>query len=167
MYFNVEKIRRRVEELAKLRFPETRPLAKVYAQPSDQPEKAVELHVGDRWGERDKIYLINFRLDIPVEWRGQPLALCPQVSALGTGWYINTVEGLIFINGKPFHALDRYHREIVLTSDITENASLDITIRLWTGINEDFHTVERLELRRIDEASYQITARWRCYWTQW
>src|SRR5689334_10290083 len=127
MYLNVEKIRRRIEELGRLRYIESHPIGPVVAAALDPEENAsssVTLREGDRWGERDKMYRLSFEVEIPESWRGQLLVLNLNPSAPPRDWVINTVEGLLYLDGKPFHAVDRYHREIVLPPEAAAKPKL-------------------------------------------
>lgn len=159
MAFSLLKIKARVAELARLQYSAVRPLGPILAHPIqnfDENETQLVLREGERWGKRDTLYQLDFEVEIPTDWRGQTVALHLDISQTVNEFVINTVEGLIFINGKAFHALDRYHREIILTPELAARPKLEVTIHLWTGINEDYHTVGQLELRRIDEAAYEL-----------
>ncbi|HEX2910506.1 MAG TPA: alpha-mannosidase [Chloroflexia bacterium] len=151
------KLKSRIEELERLRYIEKLPLGPIKVEP--ESGNSFSLKVGERWGKRDRLYRLSFELEIPQKWRGQSLALHLDLSAPANNWTINTVEGLLYLNGKPFHALDRYHREIILPAEATEEAKLDISIRLWSGIAEDYHTATCFELRRLDEAADRLYLR--------
>ena len=104
------------------------------------------------------IYRVSFPAEIPTNWQrpGHMIALHLDLSSPPTSEMLNTVEGLLYIDGKPFHALDRYHREIILTPELSVKNKLAITVRLWTGINKEVQTVGKMELRLIDEGAYRL-----------
>ncbi|HKD76016.1 MAG TPA: hypothetical protein VKB76_10985, partial [Ktedonobacterales bacterium] len=116
---------------------------------------------GDRWGERDAIYDMHFDVAVPSEWRGQTLALHLDLAAPVQGWEIATVEGILYLDGKPLHALDRYHREILLGAELTDRDTLEGHVRLWTGIDESEHTLHTTELRLLDEPTDHLYLRMR------
>ena len=151
MAVNLLKVRQRVKELGERRYLARLPLGPVVVRPLDQPQaSAFTLQPGDRWGERDTLYEASLNVSIPTGWAGETVALRLDLSKSADAFTINTIEGLLFVNGQPFHALDRYHREIILTTEQVARRQLEISVRLWTGIAEDSHIVERLELRRLD-----------------
>lgn len=122
-----------------------------------EPSERFSIQNGTRWGERDSLYRIDFEVAIPQDWQGQLLALHLDLSAPPDhSWSINTIEGLVYINDKPFHAVDRYHREIILPPELASQPTLSGYIRVWTGIAEDSHVAHDLELRRLDEAADKL-----------
>lgn len=114
---SLAKIRRRMEELAELRYVDRDSIGEVRATRISVGDVAAPgeytLRVGDRWGERDALYRLQCILRVPPGWRGQTVALYMDLSA-NDGGGLATVEGLLSIDGQAFHALDRYHREILL-----------------------------------------------------
>ncbi len=155
--FSKEKIRLRLKELANLRYRESLPIPPIYAQPvTGGKTEGFTLSEGQRWGEYDTIYQLNFNLEIPTNWRNRVVALHLSLTTAPSVFTINTVEGLVSIDGHPFHALDRYHRELILTSQQVEKAKLAVSIKLWSGINEQYHTVDKMELRWIDQLTHQL-----------
>jgi len=154
--FSKEKIKKRLVELANLRYGDSLPIPTIYAQRLEGGKtEGFTLSEGQRWGEYDTIYQLNFNLEIPASWRNLVVALHLNLTT-GPSFGINTVEGLVSIDGHPFHALDRYHREIILTSQQVEKGKLAVSIKLWSGINEKYHTVEKMELRCIDQPTHQL-----------
>ena len=130
MAFSLLKIKARVAELARLQYSAVRPLGPILAHPIenfDENETQLVLREGERWGKRDTLYQLDFGVEIPTDWRGQTVALHLDISEAVNDFVINTVEGLIFINGKAFHALDRYHREIILTPELAARSKLEVT----------------------------------------
>ncbi len=156
MYFSVEKIRQRIDELAKLRYRDQQPLNSLFVQKIDNggAGERFDLRIGDRWGERDALYNVFFTVDPPKDWlRSGQVALHLDLSELPDAWTINTIEGLVYLNDQPFHAVDRYHREMMVPRNLLEQGPIHGRIHLWTGINEDFHTATCAEVRWIDEAA--------------
>ncbi|MDB5080330.1 MAG: hypothetical protein JWP00_2254 [Chloroflexi bacterium] len=157
MNLSVRKIQSRIAEIGKKRYAASQPIGKVRAERLEVSDaEAVWLAEGDRWGKRDSNYLVSFDLEIPAEWRGQTLALHLNLSEVPNTWLINTVEGLLCLDGEPFHALDRFHREILLPPEKTRQAGLAVTVKLWTGIAADYHVVGKMELALPNLAADQL-----------
>lgn len=156
---HLQKIQRRVEELAQWRYLDILPVGPIQAEKisggSESPVKQT-LQTGDRWGERDAIYQMYFTVTIPSEWKHHTVALNLNFSPTPTDWTINTVEGVLSVNNHLFHAVDRYHREILLPTHLVEQGTLDINAKIWVGIHEDSYILGTLELRQIDEQADQL-----------
>jgi alpha-mannosidase len=157
MNLNVPKIKSRIKEIEKKRYAASLPLSKLRAERlEDGASEVVWLSEGDRWGVRDANYLVSFDLAIPAEWRGQSLALNLNLSIMPDSFSLSTVEGLLCLDGVPFHALDRYHREIILPPEKTAQPNLAVTVKLWTGNTSDYHLVGKLELALPNPAADQL-----------
>jgi alpha-mannosidase len=161
MNVSILKIKRRISELETLRYIERCPIEAVQAERltigNQYAPSQFSLTEGQTWGEQDAIYHITFDLSIPAAWQEaeSQIALHLNFSTGSKDGILNTVEGLIYINDQPFHAIDRYHREIIL-SPILLQSSMKICVRLWTGIHEKSHTVGELEIRRLSRAADQV-----------
>ena len=161
-----QKIQRRVAELERFRYRASQsvgPLTATQVQVGTEAVTAepITLTTGTRWGERDAIYHMQLATAIPTAWRGQALALHLDLSVPRPDLGLATVEGLIFIDGFALHALDRYHREIVLDERLTTRETLEVEIHLWTGIDEANHVVGALELRLLDRVTDALMLRMR------
>ena len=153
MTVSLRKIERRVEEIGKSRYAESLTLSNLKAELQDSEEgEVVYLSEGVRWGKRDSNYIVSFEVEIPAAWQGQTLALNLNLSTPHTH-SLSTIEGLLFLDGEPYHALDRYHREIVLPPEKTGQPRLGVVVKLWTGIAADYHDVSKLELVRLNAAA--------------
>ncbi len=167
MNIHIRKVKARVLELSKLLYCDRRALEPVQATRVDESSSAggasptLTLQTGDRWEEYDAIYRVSFTARIPAEWpgSGRMIALHLELSRPPTSEMLNTVEGLLFIDSQPCHALDRYHREIILTPEQIARGELPVIIRLWTGINKDAQVIGQMELRLIDEGAYHLHRR--------
>jgi alpha-mannosidase len=163
MHVTLAKVTRRTEELAGLRYAESLPLGPLYAQrldasgAPDGPE--LVLVEGDRWGGRDEVYLLRFEVAIPERSRDMLIALQLHFSGLDREGRIQ--EGLLFVDGHPFHAIDRFHREVLLPPEMAQRASLPITLRLWTGLHSGLNVAEQLRLAVLDPEAGRLYARMR------
>jgi alpha-mannosidase len=148
MQVNVEKLKRRVQELARRRYMAARPIGPLsVARLDGRGDRRVNR--GERWGERDGLYRMRAEVAVPAEWRGGMLALHLDLSAPVGGGQLATAEALLSIDGVPLHAIDRYHREVILPPALAAKDRFAIDLRVWNGIDEDHHTMHALELRRM------------------
>ncbi len=160
MSANLRKIQRRMEEIGKSRYAGSLTLSNLQAERQDgEDPETVWLSEGDCWGKRDSNYIVSFDVEIPPEWQGQTLALHLNLSLPVKDPPLNTIEGLLCLDGVPFHALDRYHREIVLPPEKTSTDRLRVSVKLWTGIAADYHEVGKLELVRLHPAADRLFLR--------
>lgn len=165
MYSSLDYLKRWRDDLADVRILERQPIGPLTAEPlrsqhanqqGNQLSEPFQLHIGDRWGAKDAEYLVQGEFEIPQAWRGDLVALQLDLSAPARQWAINTAEGLVLLDGQPFHAVDRYHREILLPADVCAVPRHTLGIKLWAGIHETSHTVHTLELRRLDGAADRL-----------
>ncbi len=156
MFVSVAKINRRLEEIGLLRFKEKMAIPQVQAFEAGEEKGELgspqTLTEGDRWGKPDTIYYLKFEVEIPRSWRGKLVALNLNFSAPGNE-SLSTAEGLVFIEGKAIHALDRYHRLFILPPELAEKEKLPVEIRIWTGLTDLSHTVHKIELIQIDQGA--------------
>jgi alpha-mannosidase len=170
---NLERIKKRMYELEKLRYVQQIPLENLKAKKLGslatlevQPNATVtegkgewlSLKKGDIWGEPDTLYWFNFDFTTPPVTSAQSLVLHIDLSVPSESWSINTIEGMLYLNGQPFHALDRYHREVILPADFTNtpHQRLEGDIRVWTGIAEPYHVIHSVELRVLDNSADRL-----------
>lgn len=161
MNSSLEYLRRWRDDLANLRVRERRPIEPFTArslfsstieQAAGNSSDAFQLHVGDQWGAYDAEYRLEGEFEIPEAWRSKLLALQLDLASPIHQWAINTAEGLVELDGRPFHAVDRYHREILLPPETSATPKHRLSIKLWAGIHEASHSVHTLELRLLDPA---------------
>jgi alpha-mannosidase len=121
------------------------------------------IKVGDTWGGNKNAWF-KLRFSVPDDWKGQ------KVFAL----FDCGGEACAYIDGKPFHGLDRNHQEMLLTPDATGGEAFEIIIDAITGAawgedSADGHFVklgspvglERAELAvknaEVEEYFYSLT----------
>lgn len=163
MHVTLAKVSRRLDELATLRYLDTRPLGPLFAErlSVDAAHTPDELTIaeGDQWGGSDEIYLIPFQIEIPESWRGRTIALQIALTAIGRGG--PKPEALLFANGRPLHALDRQHSEVILPHDLAAHTSIPFSLRLWTGLHHAANVVESMKLRLLDPDVERLHTRMR------
>ena len=168
---NLLKIQQYITELAQLRYVESRPLSQVWAEQQSvgngsgwqaTGSAGQSLEPGQRWAARDSLYVISFEVVIPAEWRSNKdslIALRLDLAQSYSEHSLNSVEGLLYINGQALHAIDRYHREVILPDTLVKNhAVLNGMLKVWTGLANEFQTVNRLELSLIDQRVERLYA---------
>jgi len=159
----LKKIQRRIEELNTLQYRESRPIESVTIQPLIPAGESFQVKYHDTWGQHDGLYSFAFMVTIPPEWHNEIVALHLDFSEPPNMWDIATSEGLLFINERPIHAIDRYHREFIIPADLCKEPTLDIRVRMWNGTDRPNHVLHELSLRRIDSAASALHAAMRNY----
>ena len=70
-----------------------------------------------RWRHAERPVVFEHTLEIERAERGRPLLL-----------RLDVAEGLLLIDGAPFHGLDRYHRDVVLPPPLTREPRIPLAI---------------------------------------
>ncbi|MDD3925107.1 MAG: alpha-mannosidase [bacterium] len=81
------------------------------------------LNIGDIWGRQGQTVFMKRRITVPPEWKGQRIGL-----ELLTGG-----EGLLSINGEPFHGVDDNRGYILLAAAARGDEQYDCLIELKPG----------------------------------
>jgi alpha-mannosidase len=152
----IAKIERWVEELAAQRVSATQPLGPLHVRQllvgDETRETAFTLSEGQVWGEPDGLYLMQFEVTLPEDWREQMVALYLQVAQ--PVWQVS--EGLLAVDGQPFHAVDQYHHEVILPAALAGRECFEVTLRNWLGYGEAPRMVQALKLRLLDAGADQL-----------
>lgn len=154
---------RRVLELAPFRY-------KALNNPSDDPP--IGDHTNDTywslidpntfWGRLRTNFVLRTSFQIPSEWAtGLPLALYLPIGEAGD---FSHPEALIYIDGKPYAACDRYHQEISLNPQWQDGEPHLLALHGWTGLGQGWYRGEfdgRLYMRgcavvQIDEPTQRF-----------
>ena len=113
-----------------------------------EPNAWQQLRVGDRWGEPGESSIIRLRLTVPPGWERDRV-------------YLNIVpsehagaEGLVYLNGQPFHAIDIYHHQILLNAHVEPGREYELLFEghIWI-LSPDAHILQALEILRVDEGA--------------
>jgi alpha-mannosidase len=117
------------------------------ASPTLNDKSWGSIRIPFQWGKYDKIYWFRYTLKVTQEFAGKPLALL-----------LDFPEALLFLNGKPYHGVDRQHQEIW----ITEKAKLDeqfvIAIQAYSGRRHEHNTFARAELAVLDATARRLAS---------
>jgi alpha-mannosidase len=91
------------------------------------------------------------RLDVrvPLDWTGRVSA---RISLAEDGDLAGP-EALAYLDGVPFHGIDRYHREIDLTGYVEPGGQHEILLEAYSSLRADLHTVTALQLVDIDNGA--------------
>ncbi len=102
---------------------------------------------GDRWVDHNNYLWLKTTLSIPKEWGKNKVAfslraLCYNIDSVielnvfGTPPIYEPkwlgFEGMLFLNGEPYHGVDNNHQLIFLPDNVIGN-DIEITIRVWSG----------------------------------
>jgi len=159
----LEKLDRRIRELqtavyqprlpvAAWRF-HNGPLPTTAAAPGYDDAAWPELRVGERWGGSMQRAWFRRRVRVPEEWAGKPVCLLlslhfylPGVVEDGLG----TTEALVYVDGAPVQAVDRHHREVLLTGQARGGEEYSIAVQAFAGMNPGLRTFGLADLAVIN-----------------
>lgn len=110
-------------------------------------------NVGDRWGQPGKSNIIRIRFTVPEDWGDDRIYARIVPSEYGGA------EGLVYLDGRPFHAIDIFHHEMLLNGHVEPGTAHEFLFEthIWI-LSKRPHIVQALELIRVDaeaEALYQ------------
>ncbi len=87
----------------------------------------------DHWGGRDRMFLLRTSFTVPAEFGTGAALYLP----LGDAGDFSHPEALLYIDGEPWAACDRHHREIVLPDAVCDGHGHELALHGWTGISGD------------------------------
>jgi alpha-mannosidase len=159
----IEKLDRRIRELQPGIYAPCQALSEWRYQPgqldptaaaSDHDDSAWPvLHVGERWGEPWARGWFRRRVTIPREWAGRPVCLLLSLHSYLPHTMedaLSTPEGLVYIDGVARQAIDRWHREVLLTDRASGGEEYSIAIEGYAGGNLGARTLGLADLASID-----------------
>jgi alpha-mannosidase len=111
------------------------------------------LRVQDRWGSPGASNLIRFSFTVPEGWEDDRVYLHFEPSEYGGA------EGLLYLDGHPFAAIDIFHHDVLLNEHVEPGRTYDVLFEghIWI-LSQHAHIVQALELQRVDadaEAIYE------------
>lgn len=170
MFYSLEKLTRRVEELGKRRFcsmASITPFAamegtldkdEVYHELPDQIS-GMTLDLDDFFPGRDKYLWIEKNLTLPEAKPGFQLTGLFDFGKT-SGGFNSGFESLLYLDKVPYQAVDTYHNDVPLESYAGKNVTL--TFLLWTGLGGQdlnvkfFHQLKKAEIGYLHEATDQF-----------
>lgn len=154
-FHNKDRIGNLLEELEELRYRNLQDIKEFdwyedsgevgNRQPVGEPEK---VQIGFRWKGYDKYNWLCTKVIVPEELKSKEvIGLFDFGVRVGTG-NNSHFESLLYLNGKPYQAVDGNHREVFL--EVTKNGlELDLKFRVWSGLNGGGRPKEMaMELKR-------------------
>jgi alpha-mannosidase len=165
-----EQLERRVIELAKWLEAERGEPAEVRIVRTDAPEagrpeyddsRAPVLAPNGDWREAlNTTVWLRFQLSRPESWPVEDTALVAQRFGTyplevvnRTGLNLQRMQGMLYVDGKPFHGIDQYHRLIYLPA----GPDYHFAANVWTGFAElDWQPIPVFRLVRVDPGASQL-----------
>jgi alpha-mannosidase len=141
MRFTADKIQRRLELLKGLIYRDKTPMPPFrYQELPDERVPAMIAHTvttddwqeiapGDYWGPIQRNFVMRTTFTAPPSY-GQHAAL---YLPMGNSEDFAHPEALMYIDGKPFSTVDRFHQEIWLPPDYCDGQPHTLTLHGWTG----------------------------------
>ena len=166
----VEQLRRRVTELGMwLNAAQTDPADIRIVRddslsarlPDYDDSRSPLLAAGGGWREPlNTTVWLRFNLSRPLDWPVQDTALIAQRFGTypveftnRTGINLQRVQGMLYLDGKPYHGLDQYHRLIYLP----EGPRYRFAASVWTGfVDMEWQPNPVFRLVRIDPGATQL-----------
>ena len=87
------------------------------------------------WGGYDKTVWFRKRVTVPESHAGKRLGL-----------FIDLADALLYVNGKPYHGIDKNHQEVLLTDKARTNQTFLIAIEAYSGRKKDLSTFNSAQL---------------------
>lgn len=166
MWYAVEKLEKRIQELEPFRYRGERVISQwrwkedesgeIGALPTEEGAwQNVEL--GHVWKGRDRYIWLSADAQVPAEWQGRRILGFFDFGSTGGGTN-SGFESMLFLNGQPHQGVDSNHREVFLADD-APGQQLNLRFRLWSGLGGyDFkaineHKLATAKLCWLDEAA--------------
>ncbi len=115
------------------------------ASPSLRDKSWTPIRVPFQWGKYDKTFWFRQAVEVPTSFAGKPLAL-----------RLDFPDGLVFVNGKPYHGVDKHHQEIFLTVRARAMESFFVAVEAYSGRTKDLHTFGFAELVVVDATARKL-----------
>ncbi|MFC3803794.1 alpha-mannosidase [Cohnella sp. GCM10012308] len=167
MFWIVEKLQKRIEELAAYRYRHALALDEWEMQEDEAgangvhrpPETTSELRMrkGDRWVGYDRYVWLRRTVRIPGEWKDNEVVGLFDFGLTGPG-NNSAFESLLYLNGRPFQGVDTNHQEVFLPAELA-GSEIELVFRLWSGLEggggprDQEHQFKRAELAVLDAAA--------------
>ncbi len=144
--WTVQKITQRLALIEPLVYRYSQPLAPfryvALSTPMDTPRVGADVDDGNwpviepntYWGTWRTDFMLRGHFQVPEDWDCEaPVAL---YLPLGDAGEFIHPEALVYIDGAPYAACDRYHREILLPPRCRDGQSHLLALHGWTGLGD-------------------------------
>ena len=98
-----------------------------------------------QWGKYDKTYWFRETITISQNFSGKPLVLI-----------LDFPEALLYLNGKPYHGIDRNHKEILICEKSKLNEQFIIAIQAYSGRKHEHNTFSFAQLAVLDTTASRL-----------
>ncbi|MCK1995012.1 alpha-mannosidase [Peribacillus muralis] len=141
MFWNIEKLEKRIQELQPYRYQDIKPILSFQAQLDEEGAIAQEppeggswdtMKVLERWEGRDKYLWLKTAIPIPSNWGKQKIVGVFDFGNTGGGGN-SGFESLLYLNGQPYQGVDMNHQEVFLDGQLA-GSTVDFCFRLWSGL---------------------------------
>ncbi len=162
MLLTEEKVRSRLSELFGTRYRNRTDLPLLRAKedlsgivnpvPPTADEMQETMSLGDTWTGRDRYLWLQVTVTLPVEWEN-PVGVF-DFGITGSG-YNSGFESLLYVNGKPYQAIDTNHQEVFFDKTL-QGRPISLVFRLWSGLEgggeprELTHTLQTAFVAELD-----------------
>lgn len=141
MFFTVEKLSARIQELADYRYRDPISLESFRYQidtkgevgtypPTDGEWRTIS--IGERLTGRDLYIWLAADVELPKEWKGRKVLGRFDFGRTGGG-NNSGFESLLFVNGKPYQGVDSNHQEVFFPAELV-GTNVALRFRLWSGL---------------------------------
>ncbi|GKU27139.1 alpha-mannosidase [Clostridium folliculivorans] len=90
---------------------------------------------GDLWGGRDRHCWFRTKVQVPVEFQGQTIAL--NLKTFDEGWDAVNPQFILYIDGEHIQGLDINHREVILTDSAEAGKVYNVDLHAYGGMVAD------------------------------
>ncbi|WP_077625258.1 alpha-mannosidase [Sediminibacillus massiliensis] len=175
MFWTIEKLERRIQELEAYRYVDKRPvesflsLSDEAGAVGERPPAGrgwQEMHLRDRWEGRDNYLWLKTTVSIPIEWKQEKIVGVFDFGKTGGG-NNSGFESLLYINDTPYQGVDSNHQEVFFDNNLA-GSEVELCFRLWSGLEGGgTPTLQEHQLKtafigcldeRIDDLFYTATA---------
>lgn len=109
-----------------------RPLFDGEEQPGYDDGDWADFTIGDQWGGYDVVAWFRTTVTIPAHLHDKKLALRFLVGPKDGG--NSTAETLLYVNGQPLQAIDRWHDEAWIPPDLLRDGQIHFALKAWSGV---------------------------------
>ncbi len=170
MYFTLEKLQKRTEELKGRRYFGHQVIApftvmegelskdEVYCGMPEQIEGR-QIDIGDFFTGQDQYMWLEKEVTLPPEKKGCKAAGLFDFGKTADG-FIGGFESLVYVNGKPYQGVDTFHKEVIFNG--MYDRKIRLTFLVWTGlgsadnIDKYYHQIKQADLVYLHEAADEL-----------
>lgn len=130
-FYDVERIRRDLQVIEQARYTFKKTITQ-FTIIDEQGARMIDANT--TWTARDQYLWIDVELEVTEKKEGE--VYCGQFNFGRTaGGNTGGFEGLVYLNGTPFQAIDSNHEEVLFYQ--LEKGNYNLKIHLWSGLDND------------------------------